>query len=164
MWTSPVQITGITTSYGTHVWSVNLIYAGDRFVFSGRDWVATSTDGVTWAAESPYPYSFETECLAYNATLGEVLAVGSYSTYGLPQTKMLSTDNGLTWTDTGETVYNGIDYNGAYSTGSTIIAFGSAVVSGAANNIEVISDGTAATIPALATITGDRYDFAQSPL
>lgn len=164
VWTSAVQITGITTTYGQYASTMNLIYAGDRFVFSGRDWVTTSTDGITWASEYPYPYNFDVVGLAYNSTLGAVITLGSYATYGLPQTKMISTDNGLTWIDTGETSYNGIQYNGAYSTGSTIIAFGSTVVSGAANNIEVISDGTAATIPALATITGDRYDFAQSPL
>ncbi len=164
LWSSAVQITGITATYGQYATTMNLIYAGDRFVFSGRDWVTTSTDGVTWASEYPYPENFDVVGLAYNSTLDAVITLGSYATYGIPQTKMISTDNGLTWIDTGEAVYNGIQYNGAYSSGATIIAFGSTVVSGAASNIEVISDGTAATIPALATIAAGPYDFAQSPI
>lgn len=158
VWTSPVLVA--TSGAGS-----GLCWAGDRFVVSGLDWVVTSTDGVTWTAKYyPFPYNFSCKALAYNSSTDTVLAIGSYSVYGNAHTKMVSTDNGATWIDTDDVTYNGIEYIDCVSDGTGFIATGSTVLSGAANNIEVISEGTGATIATLATVTGTHFDFAQSPL
>lgn len=159
VWTSAVLIAASATPPAPICW------AGDRFIVSGTDWVVTSTDGVTWTAKYyPFPYNFSCKAVSYNSSTDTVLAIGSYAVYGNAHTKMISTDNGATWIDTDDVTYNGIEYADCVDDGTGFIAIGSTVVSGASNNIEVISAGAAGTIPALATITGDHFDFAQSPI
>ena len=160
-WTEAVTIKDIS---GQSNWNTPICWAGDRFVVSGKDWCSTSFDGVTWDTPYfPYPYDFQCKALSYNSSIDTVLAIGMYPIYSNPHTKMISNDNGATWIDTDDVAYNGIDYNDCVEDGTGFIAVGSTVVSGAANNIEVMTS-EAGTIPALATITGDYYDFAQSPI
>ena len=157
-WSSPVLLVSAAGSF-------SICWAGDRFVASGRDWVATSTDGVSWSLIYPFPYNFSSVRIAYSSTADTVLALGSYAYYGIPQTKMLSFDNGLTWIDANESVYNGIEYSSCLADGNGFVTTGSTVVSGAANNIEVIGTvSVLGTITDLTSLTNSRHDFVQSPI
>lgn len=163
LWSSAVLIKLAPVTNGTYSSTRRFVFANGVFMYGGLDLVAYSSDGATWTVIFPFPYDFACWGIDYSSGLDTWIAVGDYSYYSNIHTKMSSTDNGVTWTDFGETEYNGIQYNGVLGY-SGAITFGSTIVSGAANNIEVISAGAAASIPALATITGDRYDFAQSPI
>lgn len=163
LWSAAVLIKLAPVTSGTYSSTRRFVFANGVFMYVGLDLIAKSTDGVTWSVTFPFPYNFAGYGVDYSSGLDEWVAVGEYDYYSDIHTKMKSTNNGNTWIDFGETSYNGIAYNGVLGHSSGFVTFGSTVVSGAANNIEVISAGAAGTIPALATITGDHYDFAQSP-
>ena len=124
-----------------------LVAVGD---IGGTPYVYRSTDGITFSETNIFSVVGVIGTGILSLASGNLILITDSNYYA-------STDDGVTWALQADTI-GGNTLKSAYGGGYTM-------ASDATNmNVYILGAETSGSIPALATITGDYYDFAQSPI
>jgi hypothetical protein len=108
-----------------------IVWSGSKFIAVGTNMVnnqteiQVSTDGIVWTASSFTVHSGELTSIAWSGNL--FVAVGSYFVEGARKPLLLTSSNGIDWTNRSSSNTGGYSLNDVIWTGSKFVTAGSGV-------------------------------------
>ncbi len=141
----------------------------NRFVMVGLNVAMYSTDGTTWVAAT-LPTDVMMYSVIYHTSLGKFIALADYYFYDSTM-PLLTSDDGVTWEDFGIT-QSYVSTSGARKLAATTdgVVYVSTVCSDYVCSVPTPTLTVAEQVAGstefapISAITGDHYDFAQSPI